>query len=129
MKIELLYSDGCPHYQPFADHLEELVRNGTLPGEIQHIRIETQEQAEERRFLGSPTLRVNGEDVDARARARTDFGLQCRVRVPPLPPVFQPNSVRSPGSKTRCAPNALPNSPDCPRLAPSRLETDHINMA
>jgi hypothetical protein len=31
------------------------------------------------RFLGSPTIRVNGRDVEPDAERRTDFGMKCRL--------------------------------------------------
>ena len=37
------------------------------------------EDAEQQRFLGSPTLRIDGVDVDPTAGGRTDFGLKCRL--------------------------------------------------
>jgi hypothetical protein len=54
-------------------------------------RLETPEAAESERFLGSPTVRVNGVDVDPTAAERSDFGLKCRIyrsteRASPLPP-------------------------------------------
>jgi len=42
-------------------------------------RVESVEAAERERFLGSPTVRVDGGDVDPDAPARTDFGLKCRL--------------------------------------------------
>jgi hypothetical protein len=35
----------------------------------------------EQRFLGSPTVRVNGSDVEPGGEDRTDYGLSCRVYV------------------------------------------------
>jgi hypothetical protein len=37
------------------------------------------------RFLGSPTVRVNGRDVDPDAVDRTDYGLKCRIYRPDHP--------------------------------------------
>jgi hypothetical protein len=31
------------------------------------------------RFLGSPTIRVNDEDIEPAARRRTDYGFMCRT--------------------------------------------------
>lgn len=45
--------------------------------ELKHV--ESVEAAERERFLGSPTLRVDGQDVDPTAGERTDFGLKCRL--------------------------------------------------
>jgi len=47
--------------------------------EIEMVRIKTPAEAAARRFLGSPTVRVDGADVDPAARAATDYGLSCRV--------------------------------------------------
>ena len=37
------------------------------------------ERAERLRFLGSPTVRVSGHDVEPGADERTDYALSCRV--------------------------------------------------
>jgi hypothetical protein len=47
--------------------------------ELRLRRIETTEQAEAERFLGSPSVRVDGVDVDPSATGRKDFGLKCRL--------------------------------------------------
>jgi hypothetical protein len=54
-------------------------------------RVETPEEAEAQRFLGSPTVRVNGVDVDPGAAERGDYGMKCRIyrhdgRQSPVPP-------------------------------------------
>jgi hypothetical protein len=42
-------------------------------------RVETDEEAQRLRFLGSPTVRVDGRDVEPGVDARDDFGLKCRL--------------------------------------------------
>jgi len=37
------------------------------------------ESAERLRFLGSPTIRVDGKDIEPAARGRTHFGMSCRM--------------------------------------------------
>lgn len=46
---------------------------------IQLRRIETVEDAERECFLGSPTLRIDGRDVDPGAGDRDDYGMKCRL--------------------------------------------------
>jgi len=41
--------------------------------------VETVEDAERERFLGSPTVRIDGSDVEPGAGERDDFGLKCRL--------------------------------------------------
>lgn len=46
---------------------------------VEVVNIQSEEQAIERKFVGSPTIRVNGLDVDKAARGATDYGLRCRI--------------------------------------------------
>ncbi|MBS1895345.1 MAG: hypothetical protein JST59_28935 [Actinobacteria bacterium] len=91
VKIELLYFDGCPNHQALLPELRRLLAEEGIGEEIELRRVETPEEAERVQFLGSPTVRVDGVDVDRDAAARQDFGLKCRLyRTPaglrPTPP-------------------------------------------
>jgi hypothetical protein len=79
MKIELLYFDGCPSYAELLPRLRELLAAEAIDEEIELRRVETAEDAEREGFLGSPTVRIDGEDVDPTAKDRDDFGLECRL--------------------------------------------------
>lgn len=80
MTVEVLYFDGCPSYEGLMPRLRELVSAaGGDPDAIELHAVETTERAEELRFLGSPTVRVDGRDVDPTAEQRDDFGLKCRI--------------------------------------------------
>jgi len=79
MKVELLYFDGCPSYTRLLPRLRDLVAEVDHRAEIDLRRVESVEAAEHERFLGSPTVRVDGMDVDPGARGRADFGLKCRL--------------------------------------------------
>jgi hypothetical protein len=87
--IELLYFDGCPSYERLLPTVERLAEQAGARFQLR--RVETPEAAENEHFLGSPTVRVNGVDVDPAAPERTDFGLKCRIyrsdrSQSPLPP-------------------------------------------
>jgi len=79
MTIEILYFDGCPNHEPVLERLRELVAQDAAHAEITLRRVETDEEAQRLRFLGSPTVRVDGRDVEPGADAREDFGLRCRL--------------------------------------------------
>ncbi len=91
MKVELLYFDGCPSYGRLLPRLRELVAAADPGVEVELRRIETSSEAEAERFLGSPTVRVDGLDIDPGAARRRDFGIKCRLYetadgLGPLPP-------------------------------------------
>ncbi len=46
---------------------------------VRLVQVKTDDEAQRLRFLGSPTVRVDGTDVDPSAVGATTFGLQCRV--------------------------------------------------
>jgi hypothetical protein len=79
MKIELLYFSGCPTYQETDALIEAAVRSFGVPAEVEVKEVKTPEDATSLRFLGSPTIRVDGIDIDPVARASADYGLKCRV--------------------------------------------------
>jgi hypothetical protein len=87
--IEILYFHGCPSHEKLLPIVERLADQ---TGAALRLRcVETPEAAETERFLGSPTVRVNGVDVDPTASERADFGLKCRIYrsdegQSPLPP-------------------------------------------
>ncbi len=76
MKVELLYFEGCPGYEELLPRVRELVGDRA---EVELRVVESVDEAERVGFLGSPTLLVNGEDVDASAADRSDYGMKCRL--------------------------------------------------
>lgn len=79
MTVEVLYFEGCPSYQALLPRLRELLNAAGIEADVELRRVEDLDAADRERFLGSPTVRVNGVDVDPSAAARSDFGLKCRL--------------------------------------------------
>ena len=80
MTIELLYFDGCPSYEALLPRMQALLREYGIDEKSVRLRqVETPAAAQSERFLGSPTLRIDGRDVEPGADQRTDFGLKCRI--------------------------------------------------
>jgi ketosteroid isomerase-like protein len=77
--VELLYFDGCPNYETLLPRLQALIEREGIADEVVVRRVESVDAAEQERFLGSPTVRIDGVDVDPGAAARSDFGLKCRL--------------------------------------------------
>src|ERR1700722_3446022 len=79
--IEILYIDGCANYVPAVERIKEVLGEMNLPGEVIEIRIADPATAKSLRFLGSPTVMVNGLDIERSARASAEFGFGCRTYV------------------------------------------------
>jgi hypothetical protein len=78
MKIELLYFDVCSNVRPTMERLKAVLAERGLDERIMLVRVDSRATAQSNRFLGSPTVRINGVDIEPSARSRTDFGLACR---------------------------------------------------
>ena len=79
MTVELLYFDGCPNHESLLRGLASMLEQNGVEAEVELRRVDSVEQAERERFLGSPSVRVDGHDVEPRAEDRDDFGLKCRL--------------------------------------------------
>ena len=79
MKIEVLYFSGCPNHAPAVERIREALRDEGLTGEIVEIEVADSETAQRMRFLGSPSIRVDGLDIEPDARSATEFGMMCRT--------------------------------------------------
>jgi len=79
VKVEILYFDGCPSHEPLSASVRRLLTETGVDADMELRRVESVAGAEAARFLGSPTVRVDGVDVDPGAAAREDFGLKCRL--------------------------------------------------
>lgn len=79
MTVEILYFGGCPNHERLLPHLRRLLRRAGVPEKIELRRVEDDAAAQRERFLGSPSVRVNGQDIEPGAEEREDFGLKCRL--------------------------------------------------
>jgi hypothetical protein len=64
MRIEVLYVPGCPNYEPAVQRLQAVLELKSLQAEIRSVPISNEDQAKALRFPGSPTIRIDGEDVE-----------------------------------------------------------------
>src|SRR5919201_5662905 len=88
--IELLWWEGCPGWERALELLrEEMSALGLDPASVTVTEVETDEEAEHERFVGSHTIRIDGRDVQ---EPRDEpVGLTCRIyrlrdgRISPLP--------------------------------------------
>jgi hypothetical protein len=73
--VEILYALDCPHLRETRARLEAFAGEEGVAISVRETLIETVEQAQQRRFPGSPTVRIGGRDVEPEAEALELFGL------------------------------------------------------
>jgi hypothetical protein len=77
--VEILYFDGCPHYERARTLVERVSHELGIEPELRLIDVPSDEAARRLRFYGSPTVSVDGEDVDPQTSERKEFGRSCRI--------------------------------------------------
>jgi hypothetical protein len=97
-RVEFLWWEECPSWErALGDLRKAMGEAGFDPEDIEVTRIDTEGDAQRERFPGSPTIRVDGADVEPPGNGEAT-GLVCRVyrrpdgRVSPLP---DPDNVRA----------------------------------
>ena len=79
MQIKVLYFEGCPTHEATVELVRETVDRLGLDADIAKIHVETDEQARQMKFLGSPSVHIDGVDIEPDAEANMTFGRRCRV--------------------------------------------------
>jgi hypothetical protein len=77
--VEVLFFDGCPNHEATVELARDVLSDLSVHAELREVAVENPEEAEALRFLGSPSVRVNGCDIEPGAEVRTGFALSCRV--------------------------------------------------
>lgn len=89
MEIRFLYFEDCPSHEETLRRLRQAINEEDIKAQIEVIRVDTVEQAVRLKFLGSPTIYVDGRDIDPPPEPH--YALTCRAyrledgRISPLP--------------------------------------------
>lgn len=86
LKLQFQYFESCPNHEKLHKNLIEAVKGLEDKIELEEILIEDDETAKKVKFRGSPTLLINGEDLE-NLPAPENPVLACR---------FYPEGIPSP---------------------------------
>ena len=90
MHIQFLYFEDCPSHDDALERLRGVMREEGVKVDIEIIKVETEQQAQELKFIGSPTILVDGQDI-VPVPPDSRYYLSCRIyqledgRFSPLP--------------------------------------------
>jgi hypothetical protein len=75
VSVEILHTADCGHWRDAVDAVRRVAAEAAVTAAVLDAVVDGFPEALELRFVGSPTVRVNGRDVQAEAEERTDYGL------------------------------------------------------
>ncbi len=79
MKIEVLHIPNCPNQVIALERLREILASEGLQADISEVLVTDETTAQSLKFPGSPTVRINGRDIEPRDDKTAPFGLMCRL--------------------------------------------------
>jgi hypothetical protein len=79
MKVEFLWFDDCPNHQAVLEMLEAVLRDRGTSADIEKINATDPEVARRYRFPGSPTIRIDGRDIEPEFADPGDYTPRCRL--------------------------------------------------
>ena len=77
MLIEFLYIAGCCNHPPALERVRQALRSADTDQPVTEISVSDEETARALQFPGSPTVRINGVDVESGTGAF--IGIGCRL--------------------------------------------------
>lgn len=91
MAVEFLWFDGCPSHEPARRLLDAVIASAAPGVQVTSVDASDPVVAAAHRFPGSPTIRVNGIDIDPNFRDPGDYAPRCRLfrtadGLRPIPP-------------------------------------------
>jgi len=86
IKIEIQHFRDCPNSPEMIHRVNEAIKGSEEKIEYSEVLIESNELAEKLKFRGSPTVLINGEDIEGR-KAPESASLNCRVYENGLPEI------------------------------------------
>ena len=78
MKIELLYFDGCPNWRQAETLVRKALNKLHLQAEIKLIKVTGNHDAPAKRFVGSPAIRIKGNDIEINEDDTTAYSMRGR---------------------------------------------------
>ena len=74
LDVQVLYTEGCANTPQTVQRVWDVAQDMGISIQISKVQVTSQDQANELRFLGSPTVQINGQDIDPAVRTASAFG-------------------------------------------------------
>lgn len=77
--VNVLTFPGCPNHLPTLDLVRNVARELQIDVELREVIVQSPEDAARLRFLGSPTVQVDGADIESGRRQDLGYSIACRI--------------------------------------------------
>lgn len=88
MKIKVLYFEGCPNHRPTLERVKQIIDRLGVTVDVGEVELTQNDDPVAMKFIGSPTVLIDGQDIDPAQREGASYGFGCRTfggaGVPPV---------------------------------------------
>ncbi len=84
ISLEFQFFEGCPNHIKMQNNISEAIKGLEDKIDLRKILVEDEETAKKVSFRGSPTLLINGEDIEG-VPAPAEPSLACRFYIGGIP--------------------------------------------
>ena len=93
MKIDVLYFQGCPNHEPTVQRVRRVISRLGVTADVREVELTQEDDPVAMKFIGSPTVLIDGQDIDPTQRVNASYGFGCRTfgcaGVPPVEMIEQ----------------------------------------
>lgn len=79
VRIDVQFIGGCPNHRPMVELVAQLAAARGIRVDIREREIRTEAEAHQAQFRGSPTLLIDGRDIESDTAFRGPYALSCRL--------------------------------------------------
>lgn len=80
IRVEFLFWEGCSSHDRALERLKKVLDDLNVEYELEIVEVKTEEDVQRLKFPGSPTIRINGEDIQPET-AKPPYSLSCRTYI------------------------------------------------
>ena len=77
--VRVLYFEGCPNYPPTVQRIRTVAERLGAAVDLREVEVTPNADPNSLGFRGSPTVQVNGVDIDPSQRGQNNCGFGCRT--------------------------------------------------
>jgi len=128
MKIEILHFECCPNHPLTVERVMQVVHRLGVAADVREVELTQDDDPAAMKFIGSPTVLIDGQDIDPVQRAEAGYGFGCRTfggaGVPPVEMIEQAVREASDddgGDQDCCSPRAASEQVESKRDQSDRL--------
>lgn len=79
LQVRVLHFEGCPNHPPTVGRVRAVADRLGIEVNLEEIEVTPDDDPDQLGFRGSPTVQINGRDIDPAQRGQDNCGFGCRT--------------------------------------------------